>query len=45
MNRNTIIAALAIIAFFTVFLAFKEFIALRNQVYWSAYYGSEESLL
>jgi len=31
-----------LVAFFTVFLAVKQYFVLRNQVYWEAYYGINE---
>jgi len=42
MNKNSAIILMFLISFFTVFLAVKQFIVLRNQVYWDAYYGSGE---
>lgn len=31
------------VAFFTVFIAVKQFFALRDQVYWDAYYGIDKN--
>ena len=45
MSRNLRIIALLAVASFTVFIAFKEFFALRDQVYRDAYLGYKEPLL
>ncbi len=43
MNEKTTpavtIIIMSLVAFFTIFLAVKQYFVLRNQVYWEAYYG------
>lgn len=43
MDKNSAVIAMFIILFFTVFLAVKQFLFLKNQVYQDAYNGAYTS--